>query len=1359
MARSGLAGSHALEIRNGYFWDPEKAEYFVARGMAYQTWNPPVFANQSFEQIEYDLREFKKLHANSVRAEFVWSEIEVQNNIFDWSKPDFLVQKAKELDLKLFLIIGFQYPPSQKYGGWFPNEWLAKNDRDSDNLSDVLNYQHPEAQREYMDYVRTVAGRYKDNPSVAAWILGNEFAYFDLWESPALYPNRRLLGFDPISLGDYRQFLAQRYSNNIAALNLKWGSAYGGFSEIAMQKAYPCDRNDRGYHDLIQWRKQSIGDFIALGAKAAKDADPNHLITYSMVGGIFNGTDSNNTYEDGPTIVARCAQAGYPLDFWSINNYAWALVGSELRSGDYGVTKYQEQLGLPVMLSETGFSSNENLFAGAAARQPKALPGELWGALLSGAVGVHLFHWSDRDSFAGEFLREAGFGIVSQKRVPKPEVYQNVASMFRRMAEIRVGNLLGGSRNPPEDIQFFWPGASDMGWPSANQENAMVWGALRRLGYQPGILDDKAFAAQGYRQSAALLLSRAYQLEPTDLESIRTQVIAAGVHVHANGDLPGQFDAYHRPNPQWAVRMNELFGLDVSSVTSWDHPTTWDGYSCGGVNDFFKKITLKGVNASGSIDGQYSADHWAWKIWQGLRSTSGVTVLQHRGVDSLGSPVPALQLNSLPSAKTAVTTIPIGDFASSEIPYQDPRVGAWDIRSNVLKTIYRNHFGIQPVIELTGAGSQYVMPDYRICRNGSILIALLNEHTQGTTFSLRSSLLDHKTVENLSSGGLHALAPDGTLPITLGGDGYLLLYLYDGDAANPAQSLINTNPAKVWIESAPSTVWPSNTGYEVTVQYDTRGLSLQLMGAIEGDRTYGSSEKTTVSGIGRVTIKIPVPDADRGSRGYLSTRQGRHYQFRVLLIDQGTAVAETQLPVHLSHGIWVDRVPAAPQPGTPVTVKVFWEDLPSFNPSTSGTPLSRARLWESAQTGKEHYNIVLELRNTGGLVQSWTTVTGEESGSQLFSASIPAGAIGPFHWTAYAQTASGASFDIFESFEGNPTGAAWPGPAPNPDFIHPWTINTYTEDPGDVDGRIYQNHGVGYGGTDGSQQMFAVAANPVDVGDWSGFFVERVLDQPLMLPASKASRNAYRIAFDFAEENKRACVLEIQIKDINGAIALSGKTYDPGQDGWDSLSQTLDNFEVPPWSVPPVFDWSQVKKVILNVSMLEKGDLPLVQYVGFIDNIVFDGPETVQPGGAIFVTYRSDNDSLTDSDGDGLADVHETSTGRYLSPVNTGSDPSRIDSDGDGQSDGAEVLAGSDPNSSADRFEILRILADGPDFITIVWRGIPGRRYGVMASGNGAAFQLVPGFSYFTVDTEREIEAHLPRPPGAGPMLLRVRAE
>ena len=117
----GHAGEF-LQMRNGYFWDPQKQEYFLARGIAYQLWNPPVGANQSFDQLTYDLTEFKKIYANSVRCEMVWGELEIGEGEYDWRKPDYLVSEAERLGLKLFVLIGFQYPPA-----WFPKELRAIN--------------------------------------------------------------------------------------------------------------------------------------------------------------------------------------------------------------------------------------------------------------------------------------------------------------------------------------------------------------------------------------------------------------------------------------------------------------------------------------------------------------------------------------------------------------------------------------------------------------------------------------------------------------------------------------------------------------------------------------------------------------------------------------------------------------------------------------------------------------------------------------------------------------------------------------------------------------------------------------------------------------------------------------------------------------------------------------------------------------------------------------------------------------------------------------------------------------------------------------------------------------------------------
>ena len=68
----------------------------------------------------------------------------------------------------------------------------------------------------------------------------------------------------------------------------------------------------------------------------------------------------------------------------------------------------------------------------------------------------------------------------------------------------------------------------------------------------------------------------------------------------------------------------------------------------------------------------------------------------------------------------------------------------------------------------------------------------------------------------------------------------------------------------------------------------------------------------------------------------------------------------------------------------------------------------------------------------------------------------------------------------------------------------------------------------------------------------------------------------------------------------------------------------------------------------------------------------------------------------SDDDNDGLLDVHETGTGVFVSPTDTGSQPRNADSDGDGFNDGFEVGSGSNPNDAGSVPVFPPIPATGP---------------------------------------------------------------
>jgi hypothetical protein len=1324
---SAWADGGCLEIHQGYFWDPVKQDYFIPRGIAYQLWNPPVGANQSFEQLHYDLVEFKKMYANSVRCELVWGEVQTApgDQGHYWEKADYLMDEAERLGLKLFILIGFQYPPA-----WFPKEWrginssgltpevmkclatntpstaldclspgardcLLTNNLSADELSkvlsclvagaqagavsnvlsclqtnvrsdllpkvlsglisDVINYEHPQAREAYAKHIAAVTGRYKARRAIGGWILGNEYAYFDLWEDPLVYLTHRFIGFDAYSQASYRQYLASVYGGDIAALNARWGTNYASFDAVVMAPQYPDNRVNPGYHDLIQWRKKSIGDFVALGAVAARDADTNHLRTYSMVGGIFNGRDANNACEDARTIVARCEAAGARLNFWAINNYANAAIGSELRSADFGIGKYQEESGLPVMISETGHSSTEDLFdyPDAGRRQAKAAPGQLWESLVSGAIGTHVFHWNDRGQFVrGYFLRERGFGIVEQTRKIKEPVFSNAQELFRRMQNLQIEKLLGGTVNPAPDVQIFWSTNTDMGWPRANQENAMMWGALKRLGYQPDIIADRAFESGAYSNAPVLLLSRCYQMSPLHLEMIGSRVIPAGIHVHADADLPGQFDAYHLANPNWATLMDSIFGLDVTRAKpALDDLVTDDsGYS---------DLRLRGLSSLGPVlTPTYSGFAVTWKIWHDIGVTSGRTIVTDTGYlnSQTGTPALVIKTNATGRGRSAINTFALGD---TYLDPGSPHAPLWDFRSDWLRAIYRTHFGVTPAIDLSGPGAQYVLPDYRTCTNGSVLLSLLNEHTNVASVTLSAPcLITGMTVENLTRGGILQTNSDGVLHINLEGDDYVLLYAYPS-ANGYDESLVNPSPYKIWLESAPTAVWPKGSGYDVTVGYDTPGGDLDLFVSFErvgsANKTYGQATAEFVAGgRGTNTLSVPIPDADLNDPDYVSTPNGGEYVFHAWLERDGARLSDSYLPVRLLWGVRpVTPLPATLVPGNTYPITVEWQELPSYLPDDP-TPLDRATLWDSATALQQRYAVVLELKSNGQVVTSDTNLTWRGTGNHEFSITVPPGAGGPFTWAAYLRTATNVwSLDVNESFEGRDRGAVWPDHL-DLTFTDPWHSFTYAwPNPDQIS--LWQNQGVQLTGSHGSQSAFIVITNPPNqVVSTFGF--SYVFPQVWSLPSDPRQWTNFVFGYDFKENHSYDCFMEMQIKNddpsgIGKWIQFTNHQYHPGPDGWDTVRATLDQF-VPP-GLAGVFEPDKVHAIVLNVRMVTNP----AQYVASFDNILFDGPDINAGGGVQTAIFSSENDVFgvlqLSSQGNGLI-LSWTGTGTLQSATDVG---------------------------------------------------------------------------------------------------------
>ncbi|MFH0953354.1 MAG: beta-galactosidase [Verrucomicrobiota bacterium] len=1288
-------GGNAIELKNGYFWDPPTTNYWVPHGFAYQTINTGVGATQSMAQLDYDLLEMRKMHADSLRVDFTWGDIEPTNDVFNWAPVDHLVAKAEELGFRLFPLIGYQYPP-----GWFPAAWKAINA--SNNTANLLNYEHPLARAAYTDFIARITGRYKDSRAIAGWILGNEYAYFDLWET---YSVRRFVGFDTnYSIPAFRNYLTNLYAGSIAALNANWQTNCVSFDDVAMSRAYPTNRHDPGYHDLIQWRRQSVGDFIALGAVAARGADTNHLISYSMVGGIYNGFDANQTCEDSETIVERCGTNGAPLDFWAINNYPWANTGSELRSARFGITRHRDQSGLPLLVTETGYSTTDDIFLETSNRQAAALSGSVWEALMAGAVGVHIFTWNDR-RHVNLSAREEGFGIVGRNRVIKGPVYWNIRETFRRMEQIRVSSLLGGSANPTADVRFYWGSDSDLVWPSANQEDCMFWSGIKRLGYEPRFMDEEQFDAGAWSNAGALVLSRCYQLSPARLDALVSNVIPAGVHVYANADIPGQFDAYHRTNSAWADRINALFGLNVSNAyASWHgaaYPVGWPGH--------LQYITLDVSNTLGPISNTYHRRWMTWEVWNGVAANAGTTIVTDTGWPEGSGTFPALHVLSHPGgAKAAINTIALGEI--NALTWE-----AWDVNEppfpwkehyDWCRAVLRDSFGLRPKVDVSGSGSFYVMPDYRTLTNGSVLIALMNEDTNPVSITVAATnLMGGRTVERLSSpGGIIETNSDGQVGLTLAGDEYVLLYAYTNN-----ESLVSTNPAKVWLADDPAGIWPNGWGYDVKVGYDTRGQTLDLSLALERtDSPYTRYSITNVPGVsGTATnqVRVSPPDADPNDPSYASSFDGRSYVLHAWLSKGSTNVGECWLPARMLWGVRPAFVPVSVSSGTTYQLVIDWQELPAYEGWEIPSPINRADLWEPTLSNYDWFAITLDLMTGGVTAASTTAYTSTASDTNVFSVT-PAHDYGSgIIWRATAQSC-GSPKDVLDSFEDRGRGDKSTG-----DHIAPWVAYAYAQNSFNLD-----DYGVGDQSTDGTNAAFVVATigSP---NDWGGFGMARPYPATWVLPPRSQWSNI-TFSFHFRETNAYSCTMQMKVEDTNNPalnISLHYEKAYAGAGGWDVITARLDQF-----TLDPGFDTNHIYKLTCNIQAGTLG----VQYVAFFDDIRFTGGDALmRTNGTTYGLYLSSNDSAPtiDTDGDGVPDAYETDTGAFHNPADTGTSPTNRDSDADGQIDGDEVVAGVDPNEATNYFAASDARATGDTNVVITWYARTNRVYSLGRLDTGLA--------------------------------------
>jgi hypothetical protein len=338
---------------------------------------------------------------------------------------------------------------------------------------------------------------------------------------------------------------------------------------------------------------------------------------------------------------------------------------------------------------------------------------------------------------------------------------------------------------------------------------------------------------------------------------------------------------------------------------------------------------------------------------------------------------------------------------------------------------------------------------------------------------------------------------------------------------------------------------------------------------------------------------------------------------------------------------------------------------------------------------------------------------------------------------------SGPTHDVVDSFEDRLRGA-------DASYTAPWMGYVYSED----NNAVFLSQGIHYEASDGYQSAFMAVQNPASPGAYSGFGLYYDYTNTWALPANRAEWSNYVFSFDFKEEESNRCQVEMQIKSGLNAWIEYTNSYTPGS-GWRTIRASLDQFKQP--AGVENFDSNHVTTIVLNVRMLQTNRL----YVASFDHVRFTGPKVSLPAETGYAIYTSANDSLTDSDRDGIPDVYETGTGVYVGPGNTGTNPLLADSDGDGINDGQELIAGTDPNVAGDVLYVSGISRGAGNEVILTWPAKASHVYGVEyfddSIRNNPGFVPLDGLTNLTTPTNGLLQAVDTNANLGAPRFYRVR--
>jgi len=384
-------------------------------------------------------------------AHFEDQEVEPENGVWRYHLLDKQFKDATDAGMRSVPLISYAPPRwyKKRYSSAKPAPDAPPGSSGDTRLVDPnLLDRVPPHMVDFADYITTVAQRHGSDPSVLAWSVRNE---------PAYYERNGING--EWMMRAFRTWLRRRYPN-VADLNARWGTQFAELDAIEPPKKWAD--NKAAWYDLMTFKAECLAGELKWEADLITAHSKMKFTGAKFVPSCLGPHSARSGFGVDPWVCAR-VQQGVAL----VDMYLDGLDAAALRTAE----AHWAAGAVPVISCETGRVTKP-------AERPfrwhyypdRMASAYAWVMYQYGMYGVHYWVWTgseeygalDWDGSSSNFALEAG--LANQ--------------------EFRAARGLLSNLRPVADVGFFYPRATFVqGGHQEIEAYHNLYHALDRLGY------------------------------------------------------------------------------------------------------------------------------------------------------------------------------------------------------------------------------------------------------------------------------------------------------------------------------------------------------------------------------------------------------------------------------------------------------------------------------------------------------------------------------------------------------------------------------------------------------------------------------------------------------------------------------------------------------------------------------------------------------------------------------------------------------------------------------------------------------------------------------------------------------------